>query len=83
MALGLVAFAGVIGNVLTCVVLGKISLNNVFNQLIVMLCAFDTLYDCFCIVEYPLKKVIEVEYFKIQTLPGWCWECRTGNETRW
>ena len=38
-------------------VLGKISLNNVFNQLIVMLCAFDTLYNCFCIVEYSLKKV--------------------------
>ena len=45
------------GNVLTCVVLGKITLNNVFNQLIVMLCAFDTLYNCFSIIEYSLKKV--------------------------
>ena len=46
---------------LTCVVLGKISLNNVFNQLIVMLCAFDTLYNCFCIVEYSLKKVSHLQ----------------------
>ena len=60
-ALGVVAFAGVIGNVLTCVVLGKISLNNVFNQLIVMLCAFDTLYNCFCIVEYSLNKVFKIK----------------------
>ena len=43
-------------------VLGKISLNNVFNQLIVMLCAFDTLYNCFCIVEYSLKKVTHLQY---------------------
>jgi hypothetical protein len=31
-ALGATAIVGIVGNVLTCVVLGKISLNNVFNQ---------------------------------------------------
>ena len=59
---------------LTCVVLGKISLNNVFNQLIVMLCAFDTLYNCFCIVEYSLKKVthLQYSYCPLTHESGWC-----------
>ena len=47
---------GIIGNILTVIVLGKISLNNVFNQLIVTLCCFDTLFNVFSIVEYSLKK---------------------------
>ena len=38
------------------IVLGKISLNNVFNQLIVTLCCFDTLLNVFSILEYSLKK---------------------------
>jgi len=54
--LGLCGAFGVVGNVLTCVVLARISLNNVFNQLIVALCAFDSLFDLISVLEYSLKK---------------------------
>lgn len=55
-ALSIMGVVGIVGNILTCVVLSKISLKNVFNQLIVTLCAFDTMFDALSIVEYSFKK---------------------------
>ncbi|XP_059088074.1 FMRFamide receptor-like isoform X2 [Tigriopus californicus] len=55
-SLGLTGVIGIIGNILTGVVLSKISLKNVFNQLILVLCAFDTLFNAFSVLEYSLKK---------------------------
>ena len=54
--MGLTGLVGIVGNILTVVVLKKISLHNVFNQLIVMLCLFDTLFNGFSVLEYSLKK---------------------------
>ncbi len=55
-ALFAVAVFGVIGNGLTCAVLSRISLRNVFNQLIVALCVFDSLFCAFAALNYSMKK---------------------------
>ena len=54
--MGMTGIVGIVGNILTCIVLKKISLQNVFNQLIVTLCVFDTLFNGFSVLEYSLKK---------------------------
>ena len=47
-ALLVVASFGIVGNVLTCAVLRRISLNNVFNQLIVVLASVDSVFAGLC-----------------------------------
>ena len=49
--LGFVSIFGICGNILTVVVLKKISLNNVFNQLIVALCVCDSFFNGFSFFE--------------------------------
>lgn len=47
---------GIVGNILTVIVLSKISLKNVFNQLIVTLCIVDTIFNALSVLEFSLKK---------------------------
>ncbi|CAB4067940.1 unnamed protein product [Lepeophtheirus salmonis] len=54
--LGIVAVLGIIGNILTIIVLARISLNNVFNQLILALCVTDCFFNVFSLIEYSAKK---------------------------
>lgn len=58
--LGITGSFGIVGNILTCVVLFRISLNNVFNQLIVALAAVDSLFVALCLIEYTLKKGLKL-----------------------
>ena len=59
-ALLVVASFGIVGNVLTCAVLRRISLNNVFNQLIVVLASVDSVFAGLCVINYALKKAFGV-----------------------
>ena len=54
--LSLTGIFGIFGNILTCLVLRRISLNNVFNQLIAVLASVDSVFAAFCIINYSLKK---------------------------
>jgi len=54
------SIVGIIGNSITIAVLNRISLDNVFNQLIVMLCVIDSMFAGFSLIEYGLKKRVQI-----------------------
>ena len=60
LGLTLTGLVGIFGNSMTVAVLHRISLNNVFNQLIVMLCLSDSLFAGFSLMEYGLRKGLKI-----------------------
>lgn len=55
-----VGCCGIVGNILTVAVLHRISLNNVFNQLIVVLACVDSIFAAFSVLNYSIQKAFKV-----------------------